>query len=136
AAPAAASRAGTACRGIRIRRGGRRIRVGDAFGVGASVAFQLRLNPIERGPIAIGALPAISELRQTLDGGLVFLEIEPVDQRLDDRIRLRPRQRYDDGRLLILSSSDVRTTNYDAHGNAPPLPTHLQPSGNRVYITV
>ena len=41
-----------------------------------AIALELRLDPIAGLAIALGALAAIAKLRQTLDGGLVFLEFE------------------------------------------------------------
>jgi hypothetical protein len=55
----------------------------DAVGVGAAVTLELRLDPIGGGAIAIGALAAITELRQSFDGRLVFLQVEPCDHGLD-----------------------------------------------------
>ena len=51
------------------------------LGVRAPVAFQLRLDPVDRGSIAIGPLPPIAELRQSLDRRLVAIEIQPRDER-------------------------------------------------------
>jgi hypothetical protein len=53
----------------------------DALGR-AAVALQLRLDPVDCRAIAIGALPAIAELRQAFDRRSVSFEVEPFDQRL------------------------------------------------------
>jgi hypothetical protein len=47
----------------------------------AAVAFQLGLNPIDRGAIAIGTLAPVAELGQSLDRGFVPFEVEAVNQR-------------------------------------------------------
>src|SRR4029079_11468178 len=74
--------------------GARRVRICDALGVRAAVTLELCLDPVERLAIALGPLAAIAELRQALDRGLVFFEIEPADHRLDRILRCR-------GRLLL-----------------------------------
>jgi hypothetical protein len=48
----------------------------------AAVALQLHFDPIDRGAIAIRALTPIAEPGQALDGGLVLIEVETLDQRL------------------------------------------------------
>ena len=66
--------------------------VRDALRVRAAVALELRFDPVDRGAIALGALAAIAELRQSLDRRLVLLEVEPADQlanRIIDRIGAR-----------------------------------------------
>ena len=59
----------------------------------AAVALELCFDPVDRGAVAIGALPPIAELRQALDRRLVAFEIEPLDQRLDPFVVERRRQR-------------------------------------------
>ena len=88
AAPARAAAARPA------RGGGGLVVVRDPLGR-AAVALELRLDPVDRGAVAIGALAAIAELRQPLDRRLVLFEIEAADQRLH-RIGARRRLR---GRL-------------------------------------
>ena len=61
--------------------------------VGAAVALELRFDPVDGGAVAIGALTAIAELRQALYRGLVLLELEPADHRLDAFVVERRRQR-------------------------------------------
>jgi hypothetical protein len=56
--------------------------VRDALDVLAPVQFELRLDPVDGVTIALRALPAIAELRQTFDGILVSLEIETIDEGL------------------------------------------------------
>jgi len=51
----------------------------EAFGR-APVAAKLRFDPVDGPAVAVGALLAITELRQALDGRLVSLQIEPSDQ--------------------------------------------------------
>ncbi len=77
----------------------RRCREGvlDPLGVGAAVTLELRLDPVHCLAIALGALATIAELREALDGGLVFFEIEPADQRPD---RIGGGRRRRGGRLL------------------------------------
>jgi len=55
--------------------------VPDALGVRAAIALELRFDPVDRCPVSVGALLPVAELGQALDGGLVFLQIEPRDQR-------------------------------------------------------
>src|SRR5262249_23864517 len=50
--------------------------VGDAFGAGAAVTFQLCPDPVDGGAVAIRALAPIAERCQPFDGGLVAFEIE------------------------------------------------------------
>ena len=57
--------------------------------VRAAVALELRLDPVGGRPVAVGALAPVAELRQPLDGGLVFLQVEPADQRADGVVRRR-----------------------------------------------
>ena len=71
--------------GDRLRR--RLILILEAFGVRTAVAFQLRLNPVDRRTVAISTLPTVTELRQALDGGFIFLEIESVHERLHRIVR-------------------------------------------------
>ena len=77
-APTSASAAGAAP-GLRRRR---IVLIRDALDVLASVLFKLRLDPIDGVAIALRALPAIAELRQSLDGVLVSLEVEAIDEGL------------------------------------------------------
>src|SRR5215203_6148347 len=56
--------------------------VRDALDVLASVRLELRLDPVDGVTIALRALPAIAELRQSFDGVLVSLEIEAIDEGL------------------------------------------------------
>src|ERR1019366_773430 len=51
----------------------------------------LRLDPVDRGAVAIGALDAITELREPLDRGLVLLEVEARDHGLGVLARFRLR---------------------------------------------
>jgi hypothetical protein len=48
----------------------------NALGVGAAIALELRLDPVDRVPISLRTLAAVTELREFLDGRLVFLEVE------------------------------------------------------------
>src|SRR5690349_10712805 len=66
--------------------------------IAAAVAPQLSLDPVDGGAIAVGALAPIAEARESLDGRLVTLEVEPGDELGDEigrgrlrRIRLRER---------------------------------------------
>src|SRR5436189_5582297 len=52
----------------------------------ASVALQLCFDPVDRVPIARGALTPVAELREPLDRRLVALEVETTDEACDDRI--------------------------------------------------
>ena len=56
--------------------------VRDALDVLAPVRFELRLDPVDGVTIALRALPAIAELRQSFDRVLVSLEIEAIDEGL------------------------------------------------------
>jgi hypothetical protein len=51
----------------------------------ASIALELRFNPIHGGTIAVGALNAVAELRERFDRGFVFFEVEARDK-LRDRV--------------------------------------------------
>jgi hypothetical protein len=53
------------------------------LGIRASVALELRFDPINRHPVARSTLPPISELGQPFDRSFVRLEIEPSDQNPD-----------------------------------------------------
>src|SRR5205085_2440063 len=55
----------------------------DPLGVRAAVALELRFDPVHCRAVAIGALPAITELGQALDRRLVPVEIEARDDRFD-----------------------------------------------------
>src|SRR2546427_555335 len=61
---------------LRLRRV---VRVLDASGIAAE-ALQLAFDPVDRRAIAIRPLPPITEFGQSLDRGLVPLQIEPSDQ--------------------------------------------------------
>ena len=54
---------------------------------GAAGRLELRLDPVDGLPVAAGALPAVAELRQAPDDGLVALQIEPADERRDRVVR-------------------------------------------------
>ena len=93
-APPARRRVGAARDRRPARRGRltRKIRVVQANRVGAAVALEPRFDPVDRGAIAIRPLPAVAELRESLDRGFVFLEVEPPHHDCD-RIALRIRRR-------------------------------------------
>jgi hypothetical protein len=59
----------------------------DAFGVGATIGFELRLDPIDGGAVSVGTFPAVAEFGQRLDGRLVALQVEPSDKRFDWIVR-------------------------------------------------
>jgi hypothetical protein len=46
----------------------------------AAIASQLRLDPVDRGTVALGALLAVAELAEPPERGLVALELEATDQ--------------------------------------------------------
>src|SRR5260370_38817378 len=50
-----------------------------------AITPELGLDPVDRRPVAIGALAAGAELRKALPGGLVALQVRPPDQRRDAR---------------------------------------------------
>src|SRR5262245_15680587 len=50
----------------------------EALRICAAVTLQLRFNPIDRGSIAVRALPAVTKLSQSLDSGFVSFQIQPV----------------------------------------------------------
>src|SRR6202030_3380592 len=77
-------------RSARALRVGGEIGVLDARGVRTSVALQLRLDPIHCGAISVRSLAAVAELRETLDGRLVSLQVEALNKS-SDRIRLHRR---------------------------------------------
>src|SRR5256885_1656651 len=84
----AAALSGGGCRArARWTRGGARRRRGvlvrDALGIRAAVALELRLDPIDRGAVAIGALAPVTELGEAFHGRLVPLEIEACDHQPD-----------------------------------------------------
>src|ERR1700720_4205606 len=54
-----------------------------SVGIRASVALELRFDPIDRRPVARSTLPPISELGQPFDRSFVRLEIEPSGQNPD-----------------------------------------------------
>src|SRR5439155_16368656 len=71
-------------RGWRRLRGRRRIvDVLDALGIRAAEALELRFDPVDGGPVAIGALPPIAKPRQPFDRCFVLLYIKPSDQAPD-----------------------------------------------------
>ena len=77
---AADRRAGRVCHDLLIaRQPGRIVDIFDPLG-GAAIAAQLRLDPIDRGPIAVGALLPVAVLAEPPERGLVALQIEPPDQ--------------------------------------------------------
>src|SRR5260370_39593578 len=45
-----------------------------------AITPELGLDPVDRRLVAIGALAAVAELSEALQGGLVALEVEPPDQ--------------------------------------------------------
>src|SRR5690606_18795829 len=55
----------------------------EPLGVGAAIALQLRLDPIERGAVARRPLAPVTKLREPLDRRLVALEFELGDERGD-----------------------------------------------------
>src|SRR5882757_5194164 len=65
-----------------LRVGGK-IRVFEPRSIRTTITFELSLDPIDGGPIAIGTLAAIAEQREAFDRGLVFLEVEAPHQGLD-----------------------------------------------------
>jgi hypothetical protein len=52
----------------------------DALGRRAAVAFQLRVDPLQRRAITIRALAAIAEAGQAANGFLIALQLKPPDQ--------------------------------------------------------
>ena len=62
---------------------------------GTAGRLELRLDPVDGVPVAAGALPAVAELRQAPDDGLVVFQIEPADQDRDRVVRATG------GRLLL-----------------------------------
>src|SRR5258705_12780903 len=52
----------------------------DASDVGAAIAPELGLDPIDRGAVSVGALAPVAELGEALDGRLVLLQVEPGDE--------------------------------------------------------
>ena len=66
---------------LRIRR--RRLELVPEAPGRAAVALELRLDPVDGPAIPLGALAPVAELRQSLDRGLVALEIEPRHERPD-----------------------------------------------------
>src|SRR6266700_313327 len=64
---------------LRPRSRRRLVHVIDALGRAAE-ALQPAFDPVDRCAIAIGPLPPVAECGQTLDRGLVYLQIEPSDQ--------------------------------------------------------
>src|SRR5262245_61806580 len=55
--------------------------VGDALSVGAPVAFQLCLDPINRSAVAIGAFTTIAENGEPFDGRFIPFEIQTRHER-------------------------------------------------------
>ena len=102
AAPAAAATSAALPAG-RVAPLRRDVLVLDALGRTA-VALELRLDPVDRGAVAIGALAAIAELREPLDGGLVSLEIEARRPASESDLRAavrRPAAKPVPGRLWV-----------------------------------
>jgi hypothetical protein len=62
-----------------------RVFVLQALDIRAAVRFELGFDPVQRLAIALGALAAVTELRQALDGRLVLFQVELADQ-CGDRI--------------------------------------------------
>jgi two-component system OmpR family response regulator len=85
----------------------RRVAVGQSGDIRAAVGTQLRLDPVEGGPIAVRTLAAVPESRQSPDGRLVALEIQACHE-LSHRVARdgcrpiwfgrRKRQRYKHGK--------------------------------------
>src|SRR5262249_23729625 len=59
------------------------VHVMDSLGVGAAVALELRLDPVDGGAIAVGALATVAESGEAEDSVLVVLEVEAADERDD-----------------------------------------------------
>ena len=78
-----ASTAGAAP-GLRRRR---LVLIRDALDVLAAVLLELRLDPVDGVTIALRALPAVAELRQSFDSVLVSLEVEAIDEGLHGIVR-------------------------------------------------
>ncbi len=55
----------------------------NPLGIGTAVTLELRLDPVNRRAVAVGALPAIAELGQALDGGLVLGKFQTADHGFD-----------------------------------------------------
>src|SRR5207237_970037 len=73
----------------------RLIVVVDPLRVRAARALELRLDPVDGRAVAIGPLTPIAELRQSVDRGLVLVQIEPLYEDLDRVVGLvagRPRR--------------------------------------------
>ncbi len=58
----------------------RLVLVRQTLRVRAAITFQLRLDPVDRGAVPVGALSSIPELRQALDRPLVLFQLEAFDQ--------------------------------------------------------
>ena len=109
----------------------RTVLVCNALDVLASVLFELRLDPVDGVTIALRALPAIAELRQSFDSVLVSLEIEAIDEGLNRVVRrvgrrgataLRRRGRRDSRRHEEAAASR-RHERIESHENAPSAPS-------------
>src|SRR5262245_29773533 len=57
--------------------------VGQPFGVGTPVTFQLLFDPIYCAAVAFGSLASVAELRETLNGRFVFVQIQAVYKGVD-----------------------------------------------------
>jgi hypothetical protein len=55
----------------------------QAFRIGAAVGFELCLDPVQRIAVALRALAAVAERGQALDGGLVLVQLQLLDQHRD-----------------------------------------------------
>ena len=127
-------------RRVRIGGGRRRIGVGEPLGVGASVAFELCLDPRDGVTIAFRALPAIAELRQSFDRALVSLEIEAIDEglyrvvrRIGRRSALRRRDRRNSRRHEETVAS-CRHETIESHQNTPSEPVVRHREGEHALI--
>src|SRR5215831_8108176 len=65
------------------------IKISDALRVGATVALELSLDPIEGRAVAIRALLPIAELCQAFDRCFVPLQVKATDKRLHLGLRWR-----------------------------------------------
>src|SRR4029453_7114388 len=107
--------------------------VRDALDVLTPVLFELRLDPVDGVTIALRALPAIAELRQSFDRVLVSLEIEAIDEGLYRVVRrigrrctwlLRRRERRNSRRHEETETSCCHER-IESHENAPSAPSEL-----------
>jgi hypothetical protein len=75
----------------------------------APVTLQLRLDPVDRSPIAVRPLTAVTKLREALDRRLVAFEIKPPDK-LRNRIVGRYELTSSQGRPLLVGCKRVSTS--------------------------